>query len=131
MSVVVQLLRNARALIADPEHWTKGAYARTAEGSVAYTQPTVVYTRLEEKDDFEEERIPCKWCALGAVYASTYWPNFILEHAEKAKRFLNTASDEQRGVIAYNDDPRTTHAGVLAMYDRAIVLAERDELVGV
>ena len=55
-TVQKQVLINARALIADPAHWTRGKIARTANGR-----------KVEWHD-----QSATKWCAMGAMYRAAY-----------------------------------------------------------
>ena len=55
-TVQKQVLINARALIADPAHWTRGTIARTANGR-----------KVEWHD-----QSATKWCAMGAMYRAAY-----------------------------------------------------------
>jgi hypothetical protein len=55
-AVQKQVLINARALIADPAHWTRGTIARTANGR-----------KVEWHD-----QSATKWCAMGAMYRAAY-----------------------------------------------------------
>lgn len=102
---IKEVLQKARALIADPERWTREALARTSEGwEVRGDNPTA-----------------CRWCVVGAIQAIALgagvatWPAtvallpFIPHHAD---------------VPSWNDDPKTTHADVLAAFDAAIARAE-------
>ena len=55
-TVQKQVLINARALIADPAHWTRSVLACTAAGNaVAWHDPSAA-----------------KWCAIGAIYRAAY-----------------------------------------------------------
>src|SRR5688572_29644934 len=95
-----QVLMAARALISDPAVWGQGQYGMS--GSVP------------------GGRI----CSAMAIYEAAS-PCEAVER-EPAYRYLKSVCG--RGVVAYwNDDPRTTHADVMAAFDRAIALAEKDE----
>ena len=101
-----ELLREARKLLEDPSHWTKGAFAKAAAGcAIASTSDNAV----------------C-WCAIGALrrfdrggYSAAY---------SNAVFVLQCCVSGSGGVAEFNDDPNTTHADVLAMFDRAIARAE-------
>ncbi len=95
---VHDVLVAARALIAAPERWCKGAVARTQGGL-----PTT----------------PCDpravaWCANGACICVA--PNDRLRW--KALDALQESSF--RPVPSANDAPSTTHADILALFDKAI-----------
>jgi hypothetical protein len=104
VSAAADTLRLAKAQIAEPDMWCKGRYA-----------------------------IGTRCCAMGALYRamSRTPPSPMRDDAERA---LYLAAAEARGlflvplgtehdVTVYNDRPSTTHADVLAMFDRAIVIA--------
>lgn len=113
------ILRRARDHIADPAMWHKGDY----------------WSDYETGGPTPAEDVPC--CVLGAVmwvvqdpslpYTAEPCPAFEALHRAAfelhqplpAPRWKNAAN-------TYNDDPRTTHADILAVFDKAIVLAEAD-----
>lgn len=95
-----QVLTLARELIATPDRWTKGAIARNVHGDpVASRSADAV----------------C-WCALGA---GLHVAGLILRVPDNALP-LDT---EARTIESYNDLPSTTHADILAVFDRAISAA--------
>lgn len=101
-----EILRAARAKIAEPGSWTRLEFARDANGRATHsTSDTAV----------------C-FCALGAVNAVAY-----LYSRGALRRLLEAAVPPgfESRVGTYNDHPDTTHADVLALYDRAIEKAER------
>lgn len=102
-----RVLREARKLIERPEAWTRGAFARSsAQWPVA-------------SDDAEAA---C-WCIHGAI-------NRISriacreDGAMDAKIALRNALPAS--IALFNDDPSTTHADVLAAFDRAIAAEDRE-----
>lgn len=99
----VEVLRRARALIADPEHWCTGDWARDAALIGAHPK----------------DANACRWCASGALMAASDQPDGAGWVLTAAAHSLYAAE-----VIAVNDD--LGHAAVLAMYDRAIALAESE-----
>ena len=116
---VSELLEEAKALIEDPIHWTKGTYARRVDGaSTHYTQPDactfcaegalrhVVFTR-KDRDDLPD---------------SNYW---------KAEEILDREAMHMNSsvgcAITLNDRDDTTHATVMELYDRAILHAREQE----
>ena len=105
MSTTAAKLREARALIEDPERWTTREYARDAEGGAL--------------DDGAEPAAVC-WCAVGALDRVTGEPVDLL-HDPAYRLLAKVASYE---VTRTND--RHGHAAVLRMYDRAIELAEAE-----
>lgn len=120
------VLKSARALIADPKNWTKGAYQR-----IRYEGP--LGTPLEKLKPY-----PC-YCAAGAVKAirnsSTTGADrtsalHYLNEAVPAVFYLVYTSYEKPDVpaIAFNDWEKTLHTDVLQLFDRAICAAEADSL---
>jgi len=88
----------ARELIADERNWIKEDYNRVVDGRQCY-------------------------CADGALLAARRAPlleeDFLDLPYSLARRALSSASPIGT-IIDYNDAPETTHADVLAMFDRAI-----------
>lgn len=100
------IIRAARARIADPKNWTECASARDAQGrAVSSINPKA-----------------CSWCALGAVLSVSHGKG----NAELVA--LETAVDQlfpdQVFIAGVNDN--LGHAAVLQMYDAAIAAAERE-----
>jgi hypothetical protein len=95
------VLRAARRLIAEPEHWTTGALARSAAG--------------DEVEPGESAAV-C-WCAYGALAAVC--PDIRLEVA--ADQALEKAAPTGGGVIAVNDVHG--HSAVIALFAAAIEAA--------
>lgn len=101
-----ETLAAARRLIEAPEYWTKGHHARDRFGTGV---------------DSTSSRAVC-WCALGACERADPRNN-----GSAAKRALVLALEvvEPRdrvpaSVAEFNDSETTTHADVLALFDRAI-----------
>jgi hypothetical protein len=104
---VRDVLVKARALIATPEKWTKGALARDA-GGIGY-----------RTDDVVGDRTFACYCAEGACVAAT--PEIFL-----ARRAYDELCKFTNGPLVYefNDSPATTHDDVLALFDTAIANCE-------
>ena len=101
------MLRIAKELISTPETWTKGQLARDVNGNaVSSLLPTAV----------------C-YCGQGAIKAVAC--NFYLAQ-RPAQQFLHQSrpNDYFARFSDFNDYPKTTHADVMAAFDRAIALAE-------
>ena len=104
MTDLADTLRAARALISAPERWVQGVYARTEAGGKLH-------------NGWETGAV--RWCALGAI-----------EHV--TRRFVTAPIDDallrgaglERDADIYDYNDSHTHAEVLAMFDRAIELAE-------
>lgn len=100
-------LRAAKALIDAPERWTQGDFSNEYNG------------------------IRC-FCALGALGEED---EDVLEHPEAVaflrhalpQDWLRTskygAMDNGSPIAEFNDSCRTTHADIMALFDRAIALA--------
>jgi hypothetical protein len=105
MNTVVDILRGARARLAKPEAWIKDFFALDAdEQNTPATSPRA-----------------CRWCMLGAVRAEARGCDWQTQaDAEDALRAAVNGWD----VDAWNDRGDTTHADVLAAFDRAIEACE-------
>jgi len=108
-TVQKQVLINARALIADPAHWTRGTLACTANGRrVAW-----------------HDQSATKWCALGAIYRAAY---DLVGDPKEAMRIGNeVARSISRtrwfgGRLPIMNDTRG-HTAVLAAFDKALSAA--------
>ena len=108
-TVQKQVLINARALIADPAHWTSCTLARTAEDYVV---------------DWYD-RSATKWCGMGAIYRAAY--DFVSDTKE-ARRIGNEVAKSvcptrwHRGGLPTLNDAHG-HAMVLAVFDKALQAA--------
>jgi hypothetical protein len=107
----VTVARAARALIENRDRWTTGSYARTAIGTKC------------APDDPRAAR----WCAIGARVARVARGAADREASDAVDVALRRAAHElwADGSPATVND-RRGHAAVLAMYDRAIELLERE-----
>lgn len=109
-----ELLTAAKAVIADPKHWTQNAFARDAAGnSACAANPGAV----------------C-FCALGAMDRAasnslhlTNWS--VKADAELHLRHAAVSIRRDYGPAGINDD--TDHPTVMKMFDTAIELAKRVE----
>jgi hypothetical protein len=108
-TVQKQVLINARALIADPAHWTRGTIARTANGR-----------KVEWHD-----QSATKWCAMGAMYRAAY---DLVGDQKQAVRIGNDLANSirprrwLRGGLPLINDARG-HTVVLAVFDKALQAA--------
>ncbi|WP_424974222.1 DUF6197 family protein [Dinoroseobacter sp. S124A] len=93
----LEVLRAARAHLSDPARWYRGDFC-------------------ESDWDGPKGQAPC--CALGAV-------GLFACGKGSAYEALQAVLPEPRGSVTfYNDAPSTTHADILALYDRAIAAEE-------
>lgn len=104
-------LRAAKALIDTPEKWTTGVLARTKSGCPIGPQ---------------EDAATC-YCAEGAIRRVQ---NGVLPHAlesimERAVPSGFRGACNERWFVKFNDAAKTTHADIMALFDRAIELAEQ------
>lgn len=100
-------LTAARALIAAPERWTKGVSGRTADGG-----PSLAIDMSDAT---------C-FCSIGALWrvSHSHW---------KAERILHDTvytTTPFGNIASFNDDPATTHADVLRVFDVAIARAAKE-----
>lgn len=96
-----ETLRAARALIEKPEAWCQHSYYRY-DGAMG-----IITSR----------------CAIGAIRGAAGGRSNVENEAEIVlQRALNGLD-----VMKWNDKPRRQHRTVLAAFDRAIALAEKDE----
>ena len=104
----LNILREARALIEDKEHWTMGAFARTIYGREIVNP---------------EHPMAHKFCLLGAALRATADRSSNIDDKGVAFRYLREATLGGQGSGSrFNDE--STHAEVLALYDRAIQQAK-------
>ena len=108
-TVQKQVLINARALIADPAHWTRRTIARTANGR-----------KVEWHD-----QSATKWCAMGAMYRAAY---DLVGDQKQAVRIGNDLANSirprrwLRGGLPLINDVRG-HTVVLAVFDKTLAAA--------
>ena len=105
-----ELLIKAKAVIADPKHWTQGCYAKDAEGqSVGSTKSDAV----------------C-WCSVGAAEKVTCEENAHIARFA-AMQYLSEASEKfgYSNIPEFNDN--SSHEIVMKAWDEAIKLAKESE----
>lgn len=103
MTDIVQILTDAKALIDTPEKWTKGWFARSANNR-----------RVRQGSNKA-----CRWCVVGAVGVASGSSGSC---AARALAALRECCSEDF-IADFNDDPATTHADIMALFDRAIARA--------
>ena len=105
-----ELLIKAKAVIADPKHWTQGQYAKDVKGySTGPSTPDAV----------------C-WCSLGALHAVAH-EEHTYDARFAATRYLSDVAAEcgYIGIPDFNDN--SSHEAVMKAWDKAIKLAKEDE----
>lgn len=107
-----EVLLAARELIATPEKWTKGEFARAADGRKAHS--------------LDEEAV-C-WCLVGALtnVISTR-PGGADLAAEARQRLREAIVNIDVPVYAWNDRAERTHAEVIEALTKAAALAAAEE----
>jgi hypothetical protein len=104
----LEVLKAARKRIEKPEAWTTGSLARTFLGF----------------DVGEQHPDACCWCAIGAVYSV---PAVVLGARDIAHEAMERALPPGFDAVErFNDNRYTTHADVLALFDRAIASLEAE-----
>lgn len=113
-----QVLVGAKALIADPAKWTKGALARRADGSEGSPALRSYYPGGPVMVD---ETLTC-FCTFGAILRvagdalATDSPSTIALGI-----FMRVNQRyENEPIGKFNDDPSTTHADIMLAFDKAI-----------
>ena len=98
MTDTLTILTAARKIVADPAMWYRGDY--TASGDWNTSEPC---------------------CASGAIGRAAY---AIDVHPFDAILNIGAFTPRKVGIHRFNDRPTTTHADVLAVFDRAIAALE-------
>ena len=97
MKTAKQILIDAKELISNPVKWTTRFWARNAAG-----KPITSYSPEA-----------CQWCSWGALMKVQAGGDINVAY--------QTLTDFMYGnIAAFNDSPNTTHADVMARFDRAI-----------
>lgn len=105
---VAATLRQARAVIEEPQHWTKGTMARTSKRGESVSP---------------DSRTAVVWCALGAI-KKVDGP--YEEPAIKALAYaISGWAVGERHVYIYNDSTVRRHSDVLKKFDQAIELLDK------
>ena len=105
-----ELLIKAKAVIADPKHWTQDVYAKDAEGRATKTlSPDAA----------------C-WCSLGALEKVAPGEDTHSTRSAAAGYLLNVSIEcGYTGIPDFNDN--SSHEAVMKAWDKAIKLAKEDE----
>lgn len=105
----VELLESAKALIIDPDRWTKSEYARSVNYEACSPNSDAAFC----------------WCALGAVRKAGDFRSDGNPGRDYLEKVI--ASDGKYiSVDDFNDLPDTTHSDVISLFDRAIELAKEE-----
>ena len=101
---VNQLLIKAKEVISKPENWTKGEFARLEDGTAC---------NLRRSD------AKC-FCTLGAIIKIADKERYSNRDKIDAVAEIAKFSPDYRCVPDWNDSEMTTHANVMAAFDKAI-----------
>jgi hypothetical protein len=122
-----EMLERAKALIADPEHWTKGTLARDAKGNYAnYNGPEATCFCMRGalcRVQYENERDAV---LITPLERHEGWE--IRRDAERRLRRVLKNNTQFDSVSDFNDHAETTHENVLVVMDTAIQQEKRHEL---
>lgn len=103
MAKPVDVLRAARAIIAEREHWTTGEMARNAEGNSCPWG----------------SRDAVRFCALGAIRRVVRDPGDVIDACAVLHAAARALYPEKASFVTEVND-QLGHEAVLAMFDRAI-----------
>lgn len=93
-------IERARGLLSDPARWTRGGYAKTAEGLLTGSS---------------HSNAVC-WCLAGALRKEAY--ELLVAPSSVAEAFAKATGI--RDIPVFNDNLQTTHDDILAALDKAI-----------
>ena len=104
-----ELLVKAKAVIADPKHWTQGWYAKDVEGlNVGPSTPKAV----------------C-WCSLGAIQKVAH-EEVTYSTRLTAGGYLSRVAAECGYIRIPEFNDNSSHEAVMKAWDKAIKLAKED-----
>ena len=99
------ILERARTLIAEPDRWCRGSYARGKGGaSVSVRDPSAQ-----------------RYCAMGALLLAAYETTGDVGQADELAYSLARSLSETGSLVFIND--RQGHDAVLALFDKALAAA--------
>jgi hypothetical protein len=100
MTQAGNLLRAAKSLISDPKDWTQEGLYVNAQGCM---------------------------CAQGAINKAFRWSKLNEDVVDDASKYMRLALGRvylYGLVTSYNDDPETTHADIMKLFDDAATMAD-------
>ena len=102
----IDVLKNAKAVIADPQNWCQGHLATDNKGNEV---------------DTTNEKATC-FCALGALYKSfDKLGNWNYDALQAMNDVVQMNSDYDT-ITAFNDETDRKHSDVVRMFNKAIVM---------
>ena len=115
LSVVISNLNKAKIFISDPRNWAKGDYFFGDVSDANYRA-----CAMGALESVGVEKPQCR------IAARLFDPNEVpLEHSYMFEAAMSLNS-EFNSYIEFNDDPGTTHADIMRLFNRAIYLATAD-----
>lgn len=119
----LQVLKEARALIAEESSWAQGDLARTIRD-----EP------IKDLQDPLTRLLATQWCSIGALQqaddGSSYEEGAVAEAITALLSALEvrqgTGPRANAGLLAHYNDRILSHKEVTAMFDRAIATLEKD-----
>lgn len=115
---VLDVLKAARAKIEDSKHWIKGNSAQTPNGETSWDIHSREFERLSKNPD-------CAFCAAGAVGAVAAGPySNPITYRRAIYALREHIPSDFDDIASFNDHAKTTHADILALFDRAIATEE-------
>ena len=113
----VAILTEAKALIEEPDTWTKRAYQKDLpNGKRAYCAIGAFEAVVDAALGMS---------LLEALRRGMHIRDYV-GYGKDARKCLRASVPSQFvNVSHYNDDARTTHSNIMALYDKAIKLAKR------
>ena len=119
LMTTADILIGARRMVQFENFWCQNAQARTYNGEPCGLTDSVVHSRCASAALWTVATEGAR-SVNDAVYSDMYI---------SASSFLHKAIEDHTGrycsVVNFNDDPRTTHEDVLAVFDLAIARARR------
>jgi hypothetical protein len=113
----IRLLRFGEDYLSNPDRWTRGAFVRYVDGSVGELG---VHTDCIVCADIAGAlRLAPKW-SIDAAFAASKALAIAIEPEWKPTARGTTGLDSSLTVVAFNDDPDTTHADVMRVICAAI-----------
>lgn len=108
----VDILQNARAYLADPNHWHQGSLHSGSMRSCAWgammRTTTSGQTLLELQNSYS-------WRNDGSLHCA---PMFLTKAVKKVSR-------HHSDIVSFNDSSRTSHADIMKAFDVAIADAQK------
>lgn len=113
---LAKVLTDAKALIAEPDHWTKGSFARKGQDGIGIAP--------------NDPNATC-YCSFGAIMCVTSYntPASIFDEMGKIATRLLAERDPaievdpgKNPIVFFNDHPTTTHEDVMLLFNQSIAL---------